>query len=266
MTDHTQVDLEPVVRLERLDGHIAVVTIDRPHAANAVTAEVARQLEAVVRSTEADEDVWAVILTGAGSKAFCAGADLKEVAAGNADILHTPEGGFAGFVHSRRAKPWIAAVNGAAVGGGCEIVLACDMVVAVEHAQFALPEVRRGLIAAAGGLYRLPRTIPIPIALELITTARSMSATEAHRWGLANRLASANRLLDEAMALARDITRNAPVAVRESLRVARQAFILDESELRELSRDARAIARRSDDYAEGARAFVEKREPRWKGR
>mgnify|MGYP001267633399 CR=1 FL=1 len=128
------------------------------------------------------------------------------------------------------------------------------MVVAVEHAQFALPEVRRGLIAAAGGLYRLPRTIPIPIALELITTARSMSGTEAHRWGLANRLASANRLLYEA------------VAVRESLRVARQAFILDESELRELSRDARAIARRSDDYAEGARAFVEKREPRWKGR
>lgn len=149
-----------LVKVERAPGHIAIVTINRPDAANAVTPEVAQQLEAAVRSSEADDDTWVVLLTGAGDRCFCAGADLKEVAAGRADALRTDRGGFAGFVYAERSKPWIAAVNGAAFGGGCEIVLACDMVVAAEHARLALPEVLRGLIAGAGGLFRLPRSLP----------------------------------------------------------------------------------------------------------
>lgn len=255
-----------LVTVERVPGHVAVVTMNRPEAANAITPELAQQLEAAVRATEADDGVWVVILTGAGDRCFCAGADLKEVAAGRADSLRTEDGGFAGFVYAPRAKPWIAAVNGAAFGGGCEIVLACDMVVAAEHARFALPEVLRGLIAGAGGLFRLPRAVPPNIALELITTARPISAAEGHRWGLVNRVAEGGRLLEEALALGREITRNSPVAVRESLRVARQAHAGTDADLRALSEQCRAAARASADYAEGARAFMEKREPSWQGR
>lgn len=255
----------PAITIERWPDHVAIVTLCRPEASNAVTPELARQLEAAVRMTEADADIWVVILTGAGDRAFCAGADLKEVAAGRVDDLRTAEGGFAGFVDAHRHKPWIAAVNGAALGGGCEIVLACDMVVAAEHARLGLPEVLRGLVAGAGGLYRLPRAIPPNIALELIATARPMSAAEGHRWGWINRVAAPGRLLPEVLALAGEITRNAPVAVRESLRVARATCVLDDARLRELNEHCRATVRASTDHAEGVRAFIEKRVPCWTG-
>jgi len=256
------------VTVERLPGHVALVTIDRPEARNAVNGDVASGLEAAVDATEADDDIRAVVLTGAGHEAFCAGADLKEVSAGRGSALRTERGGFAGFVYRERSKPWIAAVNGKALAGGTELVLACDLVVAVRQAAFGLPEVLRGLIAAAGGLYRLPRAIPPNIALELILTAGQLDAERAHGFGLVNRLvADVDGLREAALALAAEIARNGPVAVRQSLRVAREANSgLDEAALRALTRDAFERVAASEDFKEGPRAFIEKRAPRWTGR
>lgn len=256
------------VTFERLPGHVALVTIDRPEARNAVNGAVAAGLEAAVDATEADDDIRAVVLTGAGREAFCAGADLKEVSAGRGSALRTERGGFAGFVFRERSKPWIAAVNGKALAGGTELVLACDLVVAVEQAAFGLPEVLRGLIAAAGGLYRLPRAIPPNVALELILTAGQLDAERAHRFGWVNRLVpDVDALHEAALALATEIACNAPVAVRQSLRVAREANSgLDEPALRALTRDAFERVAASEDFKEGPRAFIEKRAPRWSGR
>jgi enoyl-CoA hydratase/carnithine racemase len=255
-----------VVLSQRLDGHIALVTLNRPEVRNAVNGELARALEAVVLELEADDQVWAVVLTGAGPGVFCAGADLKEVSAGRGEQLFTARGGFAGFVYAERRKPWIAAVNGKALAGGCEIVLACDLVVASEDAAFGLPEVSRGLIAAAGGLIRLPRALPRNLALELAMTGDPMDVKRAELHGLVNRVVQVGQVVDEAVALARRINRNAPVAVRESLQLARIAAELSEADARALTLAARERVMRSEDYKEGPLAFVEKREPRWSGR
>jgi enoyl-CoA hydratase/carnithine racemase len=255
-----------VVLSQRLDGHVALVTLNRPEVRNAVNGDLARALEAVVLELEADEQVWAVVLTGAGPGVFCAGADLKEVSAGRGEQLFTARGGFAGFVYAQRRKPWIAAVNGKALAGGCEIVLACDLVVASDDAAFGLPEVTRGLIAAAGGLIRLPRALPRHLALELAMTGDPIDVQRAERHGLVNRVVPSAQVVDEAVALARRINRNAPVAVRESLQIARVAAELSEADARALTLAARERVMRSEDYKEGPRAFVEKREPRWTGR
>ena len=255
-----------VVTCETLAGHVALVTLNRPAARNAIDGAVAVQLEAVVDATECDPQVWAVVLTGAGSGVFSAGADLKAIAAGQAEQLFTERGGFGGFVDAPRTKPWIAAVNGKALAGGFEIVLACDMVVAADDGVFGLPEVSRGLTAAAGGVYRLPRALPRNLALEIILTADTIDAALAHRHGLVNRLVPEARVVDEALALARRITRNAPIAVRESLAVARRSADLDDAALRALSTASRTRIAATEDYHEGPRAFIEKREPRWQGR
>ena len=247
------------------EDHVAVVTLDRPAARNAINAEVAQALHAAVERTEADPDIWVVVLTGAGTDVFCAGADLKEVAAGRAESLFTTNG-FAGFVYADRRKPWIAAVNGKALAGGCEIVLACDLVVASSEASFGLPEVSRGLLAAAGGAFRLPRALPRNLAIELVITADSLDAHRAASLGLVNRVVDPDQVLSEALKLAARVTRNAPVAVRESLQVARKVHDMDEDGLRALTRTCRERVRASEDYQEGPRAFVEKRPPRWTGR
>lgn len=252
------------VLLERRPDHVAIVTLNRPAARNAVNGALRDGLSAVVDALESDDDVRVVVLTGAGS-AFCAGADLKEVAAGRSSALRNHHG-FAGFVNAQRAKPWVAAINGPALAGGCEIALACDLVVADANAVFGLPEVTRGLAAAAGGLYRLVRALPPHVATELILTGDPMTAQRAQAFGLANRLAPPGQAVAEALELARRIAANGPLAVRESLRIARRAKEIDEAALRELSDGVWTRIGLSQDAIEGSLAFVEKRPPRWTGR
>jgi enoyl-CoA hydratase/carnithine racemase len=260
-------DTTPAVTVQKLPDHVALVTIHRPEARNAINGAVARGLEAAIDATDADDDVWVVVLTGTGTDAFSAGADLKAVSSGQGHELRTERGGFAGFVHAPKRKPWIAAVNGPALAGGCEIALACDLIVAVPQTRFGLPEVKRGLIASAGGLYRLPRALPPAIAREMILTGEPISAERAYQLGMVNVLApDAAGLLPAAQALAARITANAPVAVRESLAVARQALDATDAQLRAASEEGQARNMQSEDFQEGPRAFIEKRAPRWVGR
>lgn len=251
--------------VERVAPHVARVTLNRPDARNAINGEVAHALEAFVRESKADDDVRAVVLTGAGA-VFCAGADLKEIAAGRVGELVTKDGGFAGFVRAARMKPWIAAVNGPALAGGTEIALACDMVVAADTASFGLPEVKRGLAALAGGLYRLPRSFPRALAFEAIATGDPIPVATAFTHGLVNRMVPADEVGAVALDLASRIAANAPVAVRESLVIARRAFDTSEAELQRASDEMGRRLARTEDYREGPRAFIEKRAPRWTGR
>ena len=254
------------ILIEPLADHIVQVVINRPEARNAINGDVTQALARAVEQLEQDPDVWVAILTGAGEGVFCAGADLKEISAGRGDCLSTPANGFAGFVFAKRRKPWIAAVNGLALAGGCELALACDMIVAAEDGAFALPEVKRGLIAAAGGTFRLPRAIPRHIAFELIATGDRLSAKRAYELGLVNRLVPAAELSSAALKLAREIAVNAPIAVRESLAIARRAFALDDESLRDSTLAAWESISHSEDFKEGPRAFIEKRTPRWSGK
>lgn len=259
------VEQQPVFQ-QVLEPQIALVTLNRPDARNAVNPELATRLERIVRDIEADPSISAAILTGAGDKAFCAGADLKEVAAGRLLDCFTSESGFGGFVNAERSKPWIAAVNGAALAGGFEMVLACDLVVASETATFGLPEVKRGLIASAGGLYRLPRVLPRPVALELIVTGASMSAGRALDFGIVNSVTSPADLIRRACEFALQISANSPLAVRESLRIAKLASGFSDPEMRADAERTQERLQKSADYLEGSRAFVEKRPPKWTGR
>lgn len=257
----------PAVSLQRIAEHVALVTLTRPEARNAVNGDVARGLEQAVDETEADPDTWVVILAGSGDGAFCAGADLKAISGGRIHELHTERGGFAGFVERARRKPWIAAVHSPALAGGCEIALKCDLIVAAPQARFGVPEVKRGLIAAAGGLYRLPRALPPAVAREMILTGDPIDASRAHALGMVNVLApEGTPVLDAALALATRITCNAPVAVRESLAVANRAFDLSDAELMAASAQGHRRNMASEDFREGPLAFIEKRAPRWKGR
>jgi enoyl-CoA hydratase/carnithine racemase len=253
------------VLFEMVRPHVALVTLNRPQARNAVNGELAEALERLVELTESRRDIRAVVLSGSGRQVFSAGADLKEVSAGNVDRIIRPRTGFAGFVHARRTKPWIAAVEGLALGGGCELALACDMVVAARGGAFALTEVTRGLIPSAGGAYRLPRVLPRAIAIELITTGERLPYERAAALGMINHLVSPGEAVTKAIELAEKIAANAPVAVSESLRIARLAADLDDAELARLSNEAQARVSATADFKEGPLAFVEKRPPVWKG-
>jgi enoyl-CoA hydratase/carnithine racemase len=254
------------VRLELVGPHVVLVTINRPDARNAVNGQVAQGIGQAVEQTERMAEVWATIITGAGDKAFCAGADLKEVSNGRLKSLFTAEGGFGGFVHARRSKPWIAAVNATAVAGGFEIALACEFIVAADNAKFGLPEVSRGLIAAAGGLYRLPRVLPRQLANEVIASGKPLEARRCFELGIINRMVAPEQVLPEAVQFAAEICANAPLAVQESLKVARSCFDMTDAQLRALSDQAQERIMLTEDFKEGPRAFVEKRTPRWMGR
>lgn len=266
MMGDTRDSVKDVILRERIAPHIELLTLNRPAARNAINARLTRQLATLVLETEADEEIWAVVLTGAGGTAFSAGADLKEVSQGGMTRLYTPEGGFAGFVTAPRTKPWIAAVDGFALAGGFEIALACDLCVASERSTFGLPEVSRGLMAAAGGVYRLARAVPRALALEWIATAATMDAKRARELGLVNRLTAPGEAVRVAIEVAQAICANAPLAVRESLIIARQALDQDDATLMRLSVEAQARLSTTADFAEGPRAFLERRKPRWAGR
>ena len=247
------------------EGHRALITINRPEARNAVNADVASGIEAAIDRLEADDSLWVGILTGV-PPVFCAGADLKEINAGRFAALSTPQGGFGGITRKHRTKPIVAAVDGPALAGGTEIALACDLIVASANATFGIPEVKRSLAAAAGGLFRLPRRLPFNVAMEMTLTGDPIDAARAHHFGLVNVLCEAGEALDQARQLATRIEANAPVAVRASRQVVLAAMTEDEDTGWRLSAEAMATAMGSEDSKEGLIAFIEKRPPQWTGR
>ena len=250
--------------LERAQhGRVAVLTLNRPEAANALNPELIRDLSVTLKEIEGDLGTQVVVLTAAGEKIFCAGMDLKAFAerasSGEEDASgerHTMAVGF--------SKPIIAAVNGAAVGGGFELALTCDLIVAAEHARFGLPEVKRGLFAAGGGTM-LGTLIPLPLAMEAALTGELYSAEQAKSWGLVNRVVPGDQLLEAALDLANKIAANAPLGLAITKKVLRRAVEEDPLKGRATVEET-AVVFGSDDAKEGAAAFIEKREPNWQGR
>ena len=265
MTDTTTA---PAALTERR-GNVLLITINRPEARNAVNGAVSVAVGDALQAAQDDAEVRAVVITGAG-ESFCAGADLKAISR-RENIYHPEHGewGFAGYVQHVIDKPTIAAVNGTALGGGTELALASDLVVAEERTKFGLPEVKRGLIAAAGGVFRIVDQLPRKVAMELIFTGEPISAADALKWGLINQVVPDGTAVDAALALAERITVNAPLAVWASKRL---AYGVDDgvvtAEEASWTRTVREIGTliRSEDAREGPLAFAEKRQPVWKAK
>ena len=252
------------VELER-EGHLAIITLNRPEARNAINGEMASTMEACLDEFESDENLWVGILKAEGT-VFCAGADLKEIAAGNGAALSTKKGGFGGIARRERTKPLIAAITGTAVAGGCEISLSCDMIIASTETVFGLPEVKRSLIAAAGGLFRLPRALGMATAMELIMTGDPLPSQRAYELGMVNKVVAPDDVLVEAKALADRVMANAPLAVQASRNVAARALMDSDDDLWRASGKGFQSIVNTEDYKEGPKAFIEKRPPEWKGK
>jgi dehydration protein DpgD len=255
------------IKYEKGD-HIAYLTLDRPDVMNALHppahAECARALE----DFEADANAWVMIITGAGERAFSAGMDLRYRAQEGAAPVQPTPGGFAGLTNPRNAritKPVIAAINGYALGGGLELAMACDIVIAADNATLGLPEVKRGIIAGAGGVHRLPRQVPLKVAMGYLLTGRSMTAAEAERWGLVNEVVPAAELMNAARRWAAEIIEAAPLSVRASKEAAMQGLETSLEEAYNGSYPATQKMRGSNDSREGVAAFAERRKPNWTG-
>ena len=240
-----------------------IITLNRPQARNAVDRATAEQLSAALDRLDEDGDLRAGILTGA-QNTFCAGMDLKAFVKGESPVI---EGrGFAGLTEAPPAKPLIAAVEGYALAGGCEVALACDLIVAARGARFGIPEVKRGLVAAGGGLVRLPRRIPSAIAMELALTGDAIDAERAERLGLVNRVCDDGQAIDVATELAGAITANAPLALQASKQIVRESWNWTEDEWPRRQAPGVQQVMGSQDAIEGSKAFAEKRAPQWTGR
>ena len=246
-------------------GHVALLTLNRPEARNAVNGDVAQAMEANIDRLEADPDVWVAVLAANGP-VFCAGADLKAINSGKAADLATARGGFGGITTRERRKPIIAAIDGLATAGGFEIALACDMIVASTNAAFGLAEVKRNLVAAGGGLYRLPKVVGKSVALEVALTGVPLSVDRAYQLGLVNRISESGEALETAMELAETIAGNAPLSVWASRELVLMADWEDEETIKAATGAAFGQVLASEDTNEGLTAFIEKRPPVWKGR
>jgi crotonobetainyl-CoA hydratase len=251
-------------------GNVLVITINRPEARNCVNGAVSTAVGDALEQAQHDAEVRAVVITGAGDKSFCAGADLKAIAR-RENLYHPDHGewGFAGYVHHFIDKPTIAAVNGTALGGGTELALASDLVVADERARFGLPEVKVGLIAGAGGVFRIVQQLPRKVGLEMLFTGEPISAADALKWGLINQVVPNGTVLDAALTLAQRVTVNAPLSIQASKRIAYGAddgVIPDEEPGWARTTREFATLLKSEDAKEGPLAFAEKRQPVWKAR
>lgn len=250
------------VLVERRD-RILIITINRPEVRNAINTAVAEAIAAAIDELDGTPKLSLGILTGAGGT-FCAGMDLKAFVAGQRSSL--PGRGFGGITEAPPTKPLIAAVEGYALAGGCELVLACDLVTAADNAKFGIPEVKRGLVAAAGGLMRLQHRIPPHVAMELALTGDFLDASDAHRYGLVNRLTPAGGALDAALGLADKIAANGPLAVAASKRIIVESADWSSADMWERQAALIEPVFHSADAIEGAKAFAEKRPPVWQGR
>lgn len=246
-----------------LDDGVAVITVNRPEARNAIDGETAQAVNDAVCRVNEDDDIRVAVITGAGGN-FCAGMDLKAFL--RKEVVRLPGTGFAGVTQAKLAKPFIAAVEGFALAGGFEITLACDIVIAGEGARFGLTEVKRGLVANAGGLVRLPRQLPIKIASELVLTGEIMPVSVLAAHGLVNRIVPTGEALTAAIAMARIIAGNGPMAVAVSRQVLHESLEWPEAEMFERQFALTAPVFASEDAREGAAAFAEKRTPVWRGR
>ncbi|MDX3238830.1 enoyl-CoA hydratase-related protein [Streptomyces sp. ME03-5709C] len=250
---------EPLVRTER-HGRVLVVRMCRADKRNAVDRHLAESLDAAFNTLEDDPDLWAGVLTGSGG-VFSAGSDLNAIG----DYV-TERGGEYGLIRRRRRKPLVAAVEGAALGGGMELVLACDLVVAASTARFGLPEVRLGLVPTCAGLFRGPRALPVNLAREMVLTGDPVDAARAHAAGLVNRITPEGGALGGALELAARICANAPLAVQASL-VAMDTWLSGSDELGwRATEEATRTVLASQDRHEGVAAFLDRRTPRWTGR
>lgn len=241
-------------------GRVLLIRLDRDAKLNAMDRDMTLALDAAMNRLEDDDALWVGVLTGQG-RAFSAGSDLADP-----DRNSTERGGPYGLIRRARRKPLIAAVDGLAFGGGFEMVLACDLVVASTRARFALPEVKRGLLALYGGVFRAARALPPNLAREMVMTGEPIGAERAHALGLVNRLCAEGAAVDEALQLAEAICANSPVAVRESLGVLNRAIDAADQLAWQLSSEAAARVRASEDSREGIAAFLGKRAPVWRGR
>lgn len=246
-------------------GRVLIITLNRPDARNAVNRDVAQGLEAAVDLLETTDDLWVGVLCANGP-VFSAGADLKAVAAGRGHELQTARGGFGGFVRRARSKPIIAAVHGDVFAGGFELAIACDIIVGAEHSKMGLPEVKRSLVALAGGLVNLPRLVGEKLALELALTGEPVSVDRLHAVGLVAQVVPPDLVAETAIKLAETIADNGPLAVRASRQIIVDGLDLDTAARWDLSMRIGLPVFASEDAREGPRAFIEKRKPEFKGK
>lgn len=248
---------------------ITIITMNRPEVRNAISPQTSAEMSEALNAFDEDPEQWICIVTGAGDKAFSAGNDLKAQAGGGGGRRPSgpTKGGFGGITSRFDCyKPIIAAVNGLALGGGFEIALSCDIIIAVEEAVFGLPEPRVGLMAGAGGVHKLPRQLPYHIAMDMILTSRQITAQQAMEYGIVSQVVKREELMDTAMAKAAEILKGAPLSIRASKESAVKGIRLPLDEAMAQRYDGVMKMYQSEDMREGPRAFVEKRDPVWKGK